>query len=87
MIVQSDEFNQSRINTVVCVPTTTNLRWAGSPGNVLLERGSANLPEDSVANVSLIQAIDRRLLDQRVGKLPEHELQQILSGVDVILGR
>jgi hypothetical protein len=35
-IVQGDAFNRSRIATVVCVPLTSNLRWADAPGNVLL---------------------------------------------------
>ena len=35
-IVQGDVLNRSRISTVVCVPLTTNLRWANAPGNVRL---------------------------------------------------
>ena len=56
-------------------------------GNVLLTPEVTGLPEDSVANVSLIQAVDRRTLDRRVGKLPAEKLQQILTGIDVVLGR
>ncbi len=36
VVVQGDAFNASRIATVVCVPLTSNLRWAAAPGNVLL---------------------------------------------------
>lgn len=36
LVVQSDAFNRSRIGTAVCVPLTSNLRWADAPGNVLL---------------------------------------------------
>ena len=36
VVVQGDAFNASRIATVVCVPLTSNLRWADAPGNVLL---------------------------------------------------
>ncbi len=32
--VQCDAFDRSCIGTVVCVPLTSNLRWAGAPGNV-----------------------------------------------------
>lgn len=32
--VQGDALNRSRISTVVCVPLTTDLRWADAPGNV-----------------------------------------------------
>lgn len=52
LIVQGDALNRSRIATVVCVPLTSNLRWADAPGNVLLSARSTGLPKDSVANVS-----------------------------------
>ncbi len=87
VVVQCDSLNRSRIATAVCVPLTSNLRWAGAPGNVLLSSGSTGLPRDSVANVSQIVAIDRSLLSERVGCVSSQELERILAGIDVILGR
>jgi mRNA interferase MazF len=87
VIVQGDAFNRSRIGTVVCVPLTSNLRWAEAPGNVLLRAASTGLPRDSVANVSQILTIDRTLLSERVGKLSAKELHLVLAGIDVVLGR
>jgi mRNA interferase MazF len=87
VIVQGQELNRTRIATVVCVPLTTNLRWANAHGNVLLNALSTGLPHDSVANVSQIFAVDRGLLVQRVGKLTTEELQLVLAGIDVVLGR
>jgi mRNA interferase MazF len=49
VIIQTDEFNQSRINTVVVVVLTTNLRLAEAPGNFLLKSAQTGLPKDSVA--------------------------------------
>src|SRR5438309_8723107 len=69
LIVQGDALNRSRVATVVCVPLTSNLRWADAPGNVLLPARSTGLPKDSVANVSQIIAIDRTLLTERVGRI------------------
>ena len=40
-----------------------------------------------MANVSLVVAIDRSQLVERVGKLPPAKLQLILAGLDVVLGR
>ena len=71
VIVQGDAFNRSRIATAVCVPLTSNLRWADAPGNVLLRARSTGLPRDSVANVSQIVTIDRAVLSERAGKLSE----------------
>ena len=35
-------------------------QWADAPGNVLLPRQETGLPRDSVANVSLIVALDKQ---------------------------
>ena len=87
VVVQGDAFNRSRIATVVCVPITSNLRWAAAPGNVELTPRRSGLPSVSVANVSQIVAIDRGLLRDRVGKLPSKTLDLIHRGIDVVLGR
>lgn len=87
VVVQGDAVNRSRISTVVCVPLTTNLRWADAPGNVALSTRETRLPKDSVANVSQIVTLDRSLLTDRVSRLPRAKLDLILSGIDVILGR
>jgi mRNA interferase MazF len=86
-VVQGDAFNTSRIATVVVVPLTSNLRWAAAPGNVSLPAKRTGLPKDSVANVSQIVAVDRNILSDRVGHLGVGELELILAGIDVVLGR
>ena len=86
-VVQSDPLNQSRISTVVCVPLTSNLKWALAPGNVSLSARVSGLPKDSVANVSQIISLDKSLLTERVGKLPRPKLELLLSGIDLVLGR
>jgi len=87
VVVQGDALNRSRIATVVCVPLTSNLRWANAPGNVPLSARPTGLEKDSVANVSQIVTLDRDLLGDRVGKLARAKLELILAGIDVILGR
>ena len=87
VVVQGDALNRSRVGTVVCVPLTSNLKWGRAPGNVLLSAAATRLPKDSVANVSLIVALDKRQLVERVGKIPRRQLEVVLSGIDVIVGR
>ncbi len=87
VVVQGDALNRSRIATVVCVPLTSNLKWALAPGNVQLSPRLTGLPKPSVANVSLIVSIDRGLLAERVGKLPPNHLSLVLSGIDTVLGK
>ena len=87
LVVQGDALNRSRIRSVVCVPLTSNLRWAEAPGNVLLPARATGLPKDSVANVSQIITLDRELLTEEVGKLSKRQLELILTGIDIVLGR
>lgn len=86
-MVQGDALNRSRIGTVVCVPLTSNLRWAEAPGNLLLPARSTNLPRDSVANASQIVTLDRALLAERVGRVSRPQLEAILDGIVLVLGR
>ena len=87
LVVQGDALNRSRIRTVVCVPLTSNLRWAEAPGNVLLSSKATGLPKDSVANSSQLITLDRALLTEEVGKISKRRLDLILAGIDIVLGR
>jgi mRNA interferase MazF len=87
VVVQGDALNRSRIATVVCVPLTSNLKWAPAPGNVLLPSSSTGLPRESVANVSQLVTLDKTDLTERTGKLARPKLDLVLSGIDVVLGR
>jgi mRNA interferase MazF len=87
LIVQDDELNRSRIATVITVPLTSNLHWATAPGNVLLPAAETGLSKDSVANVSLIVAVDRRDLQEPAGRISRRRLEQVFMGIDRVLGR
>ena len=87
VVVQGNPLNRSRVATVVCVPLTSNLRWADAPGNVLLRARSTGLPKDSVANVSQIVAIDRTLLSRHVGRLSQRQLDLVFAGIDIVFDR
>ncbi len=87
VVVQSDALNHSRLATVVCVPLTSNLKWADAPGNVRLSAAATGLDKDSVANVSLITTIDKDQLTSQVGAITRRHLGLILAGVDIVLGR
>ena len=87
IVVQGNALNRSRLATVVCVPLTSNLIWASAPGNTLLPTKVTKLPKDSVANASQVITIDRTLLTERVARLAPKHVEQILLGIDVVLGR
>lgn len=87
VVVQGNAVNRSRIATVVCVPLTSNLKWAAAPGNVALSPRVTGLPKESAANVSQVVTLDKTDLTERVGTLPRAKLRLVLSGIDVMLGR
>jgi mRNA interferase MazF len=87
VVVQSDALNQSLIRTVICVPLTSNLKWALAPGNVRLSARVTGLPKDSVANVSQLLTLDKELLAKRVGRLPRAKLELLFLGINQVLGK
>jgi mRNA interferase MazF len=87
VIVQDDSFNRSRISTVVGVPVSSRLSLLQSPGNVALSTRETGLDRDSVANISQISTLDRRALGERIGKVNERKLEQILDGIQLLIGR
>lgn len=86
VVVQVDAFNRSRIQTVVCVVVSSNLRLADAPGNVVLAKRDSGLPKDSVANVSQIVTVDRDMLTERASKLPPLVRERIDRGLRLVLG-
>ena len=87
LVVQGDALSRSALATVVCVPLTSQVKWAEAAGNVLLSPRETSLAKPSVANVSQIVALDRQILQRRVGKISRSRLAAVLSGIDVVLGR
>jgi len=85
LIVQGDEFNKSRIGTVVAVALTSNLRLQAAPGNVLLSRRSTKLPRDSVANVSQVITLDKSFLTERVSALSAATMEAVGDGLRLVL--
>ncbi len=85
VVIQNNVFNRSRINTVVVCVLTSNLKRGQAPGNVLLEKGEANLPKQSVVNVSQLFTIDKRDLVEKIGTLSRKRIRKILDGVLLVI--
>ena len=85
LVIQANEFNESRIATVVIAAMTSNVRLAEAPGNVLCRRRECGLPCDSVVNVSQILTIDKTFLSQRIRMLPTHLLMRVEEGLKLVL--
>jgi mRNA interferase MazF len=85
LVIQSNEFNDSRISTVICAVITSNLALAQAPGNVLLAKKISGLKKESVANVSQLFTIDRNFLSESIGRLPSRKLREVDDGIRLAL--
>jgi mRNA interferase MazF len=81
VVVQDDVFNHSRVATVIVCALTSNLHRAHEPGNVLLDLGEGNLPQQSVVVVSQVTSVDKTRLGERIGSLSNPRVDQILAGL------
>jgi mRNA interferase MazF len=81
VVIQNNVFNASRINTVIVCALTSNVQRKSTPGNVLLEKGEANLPRQSVVLVSQIFTVDKSQLGEFIGTLAESRVKQIIEGI------
>jgi len=85
IVVQNNLFNSSRINTVVVCALTSNLKRAKAPGNVLLEKGEANLPKRSVVNISQIYTVNKGDLVEKIGQVSEKRMNEIIEGIRLLI--
>ncbi len=85
LILQANEFNKSKINTVIVVAITSNIYLSGAPGNVLLSGKQSRLPRDSVINVSQIITIDKSFLVEKVHRLSSKIMATVEDGVRLVL--
>jgi mRNA interferase MazF len=84
VVIQNDAINSSRIHTVIVIPLSSDTRLARAPGNVLLNKGEANLPKSSVAVVSQVITVDKDQLLDLLGRISARRVRQILDGLRLL---
>lgn len=86
VIVQSDEFNKSKIKTVIVAVVTSNLKLAKAPGNIKLgATKNIGLKKESVINVSQVITLDKSYLTEKAGKLSASQRQELNEGLKLVL--
>jgi mRNA interferase MazF len=86
VVIQSNFFNDSKLNSVVVAAITSNLTLSEMPGNVRLRRRDSGLSESSVVNITQIFTIRRERLTECVKALPAQVMAQVDEGVKLVLG-
>ena len=86
VVIQNDLLNRSNIQTTVVALLTSNLKLAPIPGNVRLNKGSANLPKASVVVVSQMATVDKTRLIEKIGTLNHEKRIQVVDGCRQVIG-
>ncbi len=84
IVIQNNLFNSSKLSTVVVCTLTSNLKRADAPGNVLLQKGEANLPKQSVVNITQIFTVNKSDLEDKIGKVSGTRFDEILNGIKLL---
>jgi len=85
LVIQNDVLNKSRLNTTVVVAITSIPAFGKLPGNVILERGVANMPWEGVVNVSQVMSVDKKKIKERIGTLPGYLMNKVSDGLKLIM--
>jgi mRNA interferase MazF len=72
-------------STVIILAITSTLKFGELPGNVVLNKGEANLPRRCVVNITQIISVDKRSIKEKIGTLPKERLQEIDNGLKLVL--
>lgn len=85
LVIQNDVLNESRLNTTVVVAITSILEFGKLPGNVVVEKGVANMPWRGVVNVSQVMSIDKNKIEERIGALMDELMDKVCDGLKLIM--
>ncbi len=83
VIISSNEFNKSKIQTVIVAAITSNARLAEAPGNFKLTKKSSGLSRESVVNISQILTLDKSFFNEKLGKLNAKQVQLLNYGLQL----
>jgi mRNA interferase MazF len=86
LVIQSDPYNASRLNTTLAAVITSNTDLAAMPGNVFIPATASGLPKDSVVNVTALVTLDKTDLEPAVGQLPFSLMHEVGRGLRQVLG-
>jgi mRNA interferase MazF len=84
VVVLSEEVFNERSGTVIAVAVTSQQPKAGFP--LTVEITSARLPRRSWVKVGQIRTLSTARLGRRLGRLSPEEVEQVITGLNEILG-
>ena len=86
VVVQRDSINRSKFRTVVVIPLTKQTKHDILPGNVLLQKGEANIPKPSLARGTHVMVVDKNRLIEKIGALSRKRIKEIIDNIIWVMG-
>ena len=83
LILSQDIFNE-RSGTVIAVALTSHPQKAGFP--LTLQLRSANLPKESWVKISQIRTLSVERIGKLIGRVSPEEIEQVVEGLNEIIG-
>lgn len=87
IVIQNNILNNSNIRTTVVALLTSNTKLSLIPGNILLQKKTANLSKASVVVVSQIATVDKERLLEKIGTLESTLLENVLNGCQMVISK
>lgn len=81
LVMQADDYNASRLATVVVAVVTSNTALAAMPGTTFLPAAVTGLPRDSVVNVTALITLNKTDLAEAIGSTPTNLMDDIDRGL------
>ena len=81
VVIQSDDYNETALNTVIVVPLTSNLNLAEYKPNVYISAKESGLNKDSVATIPLVTALDKLCFIEKISHLPQTTTKAIYDAI------
>ena len=85
LVIQNNVLNDSNLNTVIVLAITSTMKYGELPGNVILQKGEANLPQKCVVNATQIKSVDKRSLKEKIGTLTNKRMAEVHEGMKLVM--
>ena len=85
LVIQNDALNDSNLNTVIMLAITSTLKFGDLPGNIILQKGEANMPKRCVINVTQIKSVDKKSITEAIGALSEKRMAEVYQGLKLVM--
>ena len=85
LVIQDDALNDSNLNTVIMLAITSTLKFGDLPGNIILQKGEANMPKRCVINVTQIKSVDKKSIKENIGALSEERMAEVYQGLKLVI--